>query len=325
MRYLSFVFAIALPVHAASVSRGTVDYVRTLPTVREFTKPRNIFSKVFEWVVGPSDDKHEIVRPFATTHDSAGRLFIADPDQHGVHMFDFEKHKYQFIKGPRGKEMLSPMDVACDAADNLFVTDSVRARLYVFDVKGKFRRAIGGSKQEPGFQRPTGLALDRKAQRLYVADTLGHQVIVLGLDGKLLQIIGQRGAAQGEFNFPTTLALSAGKLYVVDAMNFRIQSFTLDGKFAGSFGQLGNQTGTFSRPKGIAADSDGNLYIVDALFATVQVFDPDGRLLYYFGSTGAKPGQFQLPSGISMDDRNVIYVADSFNRRVQVFHYRRLE
>ncbi|MBZ5602514.1 MAG: 6-bladed beta-propeller, partial [Acidobacteriia bacterium] len=262
-RRLQFALIAAACAHAATPARGTVEYVRTIPSVKEFTKSHSVFTKVFDWLVGPADGKPEVLRPYATTRDSAGRLFVADPGQHGVHVYDFEKHKYQFLKGPRGKTMDSPIDLACDASDNLYVTDSVRARIYVFDTKGKFRRTIEG-----GFLRPTGMALDRRAQRIYVADTLRHQVIMLTFDGKELGTIGRRGAAQGEFNFPTALTLASGKLYVVDAMNFRIQSFTIDGRFVSSFGQLGNQSGTLSRPKGIAADSDGNIYVVYAMFET---------------------------------------------------------
>jgi sugar lactone lactonase YvrE len=312
------------PVGALTPSRAKVEYVRTIPSVREFTKPRGFFAKLVNFVVGPPEGKPEIVRPYATTHDSTGRLLVADPGQQGVHIYDFEKHKYQFLKGPRGKTLASPIEVACDANDDIYVSDSVRAQVYVFDSRGRLLRRIGGSGAEARLQRPTGMALDRAARRLYLTDTLRHQVLVFGLDGSLIRVIGKRGAGPGEFNFPTALTLSAQKLYVVDAMNFRIQVITPDGKFLSSFGKLGNQTGTFNRPKGIAVDTDGDLYVVDALFETVQVLDPDGRLLYYFGSGGTKPGQFQLPTGISIDDRNIIYVADSLNRRVQVFRYRRL-
>lgn len=309
---------------ALTPEKARVDYVRTIPSVKEFTKPRSLFSKLLTLVAGPADDKPEIVRPYSTTQDSQGRLLVADPGQKGVHIYDFEKRKYQFIKGPRGKTMESPIEVVCDANDDIYVSDSTRRQVYVFDPKGKLLRTIGTVNRSPLLQRPTGMALDRKARRLYVADTLRHQVLVFALDGSLLRTISNRGAGPAEFNFPTSLTLSAGRLYVVDSMNFRIQSFSTEGQHLGSFGKLGLQTGTLNRPKGIAADSDGNLYIVDALFETVQVFSPDGRLLYYFGSTGVKPGQFQLPSGISITDRNMIYVADSMNRRVQVFRYTRL-
>ena len=307
---------------AAPIAR--VDYVRTIPSVREFTKSHSFWAKLIDFVAGPPEDKPEIVRPYATTHDSTGRLLVADPGQHGIHIYDFEKRKYQFVKGPRGRELLSPIDVACDKNDDIYVSDSVRARIYVFDTRGRFLRTIGGTSGDSRLVRPTGMALDRRARRLYLTDTLRHQVLVFGLDGSLIRVIGQRGSGPGQFNFPTALTLSAGKIYVVDAMNFRIQTITPEGEFAGAFGELGDQTGTLNRPKGIAADTEGNLYVVDAVFETVQVFDTKGRLLYYFGSTGTKPGQFQVPTGISIDDRNIIYIADSLNRRVQVFRYRRL-
>jgi DNA-binding beta-propeller fold protein YncE len=310
-----------IPAQAAVPGRGTVQYLRTIPSVKEFTKPRGFFANLVVWVAGAAEDKPEITRPYATALDSIGRLLVADPGQKGVHLYDFEKHKYQFLKGPRGKELESPIDIACDTNDDIYVSDSVRRQVYVFDLRGKFLRTIGGSGASAQLQRPTGMVLDRAARRLYLADTLRHQVLVFGMDGALIRAIGKRGTGPGEFNFPTALTLSAGKLYVVDAMNFRVEAFTPEGQFLSSFGEAGDRTGTLNRPKGIAADTNGNLYLVDALFETVQIFDPAGRVLYYFGSSGTKPGQFQLPAGVSITDRNVIYVADSMNRRVQVFRY----
>jgi sugar lactone lactonase YvrE len=318
-RILLSAFLLIAPVstRAWTLPRRSVEYVRTVPTVGEFTRPRSIWTKLLNLVVG-GPERPEITRPYSIAHDSVGRLLVADPGASGVHIFDFERQKYQFLRGPKGKTLESPMDVVCDTNDDIYVSDSVRRLVYVFDAKGKFLRSIGGT----ALLRPTGMALDRQTRRLYLTDTLRHQVLEFALNGSLLRILGKRGTGPGEFNFPTSLTVSGGRLYVVDAMNFRIQSFTADGQFAGSFGQPGDQSGTLNRPKGIAADTEGNLYVVDALFETVQVFDTQGRLLYYFGSTGTKPGQFQLPAGISIDNRNVIYVADSMNRRVQVFRRR---
>jgi DNA-binding beta-propeller fold protein YncE len=308
-----------------SMTRGRVEYLRTIPSVHEFTKPRSIFARLVNFVAGPPEDVPEIVRPYSVTHDSIGRLLIADPGQRGVHIYDFEKHKYQFLKGPKNQLLKSPIDVVCDDRDNIYVSDSERARIFVFDSKARFVRTIGAAAGESRLIRPTGMAMDRASARLYVTDTLRHQVMVFTLNGTLLRSIGGRGTGPGEFNYPTALTLSGGKIFVVDAMNFRVQTLTADGKFVSSFGVHGDQTGTLNRPKGIAADTSGNIYLVDALFDIVQVFDPAGRLLYYFGSGGAQPGQFHLPSGISIDDRNIIYVADSLNRRVEVFRLWQVE
>lgn len=307
----------------ASSTQGTVEYVRTIPSVKEFTKPKSFFTKMVNWIAGAPDDRPEVVRPYATTRDNTGRLLVADPGQQGVHIYDFENRKYQFLKGPRGKTLISPIGIACDDKDNIYVSDSIRAQIYVFDVKGKFLRAFAGSGQESALRRPTGMVLDRASKRLYLTDTLRHQVLIFDLDGKFVRAFGKRGGGPGEFNYPTALTIARSTLYVVDSMNFRVEALTLDGHFLGAFGQLGNRTGTLNRPKGIAVDTDGNIYVADALFETVQIFDTEGRLLYYFGSGGTGAGQFQLPSGIDIDNRNTIYIADSMNHRVQVFRYRR--
>jgi len=307
----------------APVGRGAIDYLRSIDSVREFSKPKSVWSKMLEWVAGPAETP-DLWRPYAVAQDSEGRLLVADPGARVVHIFEVEPPKYSYLAGGRREPFLSPVGVAVDGQDNIYVSDSVRARIYVFNKKGKFLRALGDPQRGTQFLRPTGLAIDSARRLIYLTDTLRHQVLVLDLGGAVLQTIGRRGSGPGEFNYPTALTLSRGQLYVVDAMNFRVQALTPEGQFLRSFGQLGNRTGTMNRPKGIAADSDGHLYVVDALFETVQVFDPEGRLLYYFGSTGRGPGEFVLPAGIYIGPRDTIYVADSYNRRVQVFRYRRV-
>ena len=69
-------------------------------------------------------------------------------------------------------------------------------------------RTIGALKGGEGyFKRPTGIAVDSAAQRIYVTDTLRDKVFVLDMQGNVLQSIGDSGDAEGEFNFPTELRL----------------------------------------------------------------------------------------------------------------------
>lgn len=313
------------PPPSVSTSMGAIDYLRSVDAkqVDELARPHSFFGKLMEIVAGPAE-RPRLLRPLGITQDSRGRLIIADPGQRVVHLLDVEKKEYKFIGG-RGKHAFqSPVGVAVDGRDNIYISDSALGDISVFDSKGKFLRRIGDSSGTTPLERPTGIAIDARTQRLFVADTLQHDIRVFDLDGKMIRSIGRRGKAIGEFNFPTFLTLSGGRLYVVDSMNFRIQMFSPEGQPLGSFGRPGNQSGTLNRPKGISVDGDGNIYVVDALFETVQVFDQEGRLLYYFGSSGSRPGQFVLPTGIYINPRNLIYVADSYNRRVQVFRYRRV-
>lgn len=300
-----------------------LEYVRGFSSEREVKVKRSLWNKVVDLVAGPPEYRR-MVRPYSIAVTSRGRIVVTDPGIPAVHLFDFEKQKYKQLEGGKGEAFESPQGVAVDADDTIYVTDSARGRIFVFDGEGRFQRFIGSLKGGEGFfKRPTGIAVNSAARQLYVTDTLRHRVYRLGLDGSVLGYFGERGLEPGQFNFPTEIALRGSELLVVDAMNFRVQTFTPDGRFLRSFGALGDRTGYFFRPKGAALDSEGNIYVVDGLLETVQVFSPAGELLYFFGRSGVRAGEFQLPAGICIDARDRIYVADSLNQRVQVFQYHR--
>ena len=293
----------------------------------EVKSNRGFWNKLVDIVAG-APDYHSLIRPYSVATDSHGRIIVTDPGAEGVHIFDFEQHKYKFIqRNMKSKDaMRTPQCVAVDAQDNLYVTDSEAGEIFVFQPSGKYIRAIGSLKGGEGyFKRPTGIAVDSAAQRIYVTDTLRDQLFILDMQGVILKTIGGTGDGPGLFNLPTELRLDGPNLLVVDAMNFRVQSFDREGNFQSSFGKLGDGLGDIFRPKGLGVDSEGDLYLVDALQGMVQVFDPQGRLLYYFGSLGTRAGEFQLPAGLYIDHSDQVFVVDSFNRRVQVFHYAALK
>lgn len=284
---------------------------------------RSFLARVIDVVAG-QPDYHYLVSPYSIAVDSRGRIIVSDPGALGLHVFDFEQHKYKFLTR-RGKDkdpMRVPQCVTVDAQDNVYVTDSMAGKIFVYDSNGKYQRAIGSLKGGEGmFKRPTGIAVDSANQRIYVTDTLRDKIFMMDMQGRVLRMIGKRGAGEGEFNYPTELRLKGQDLVVVDAMNSRVQVLTRSGEFKYSIGSIGDEVGSIFRPKGISFDSEGHLYVVDGLWGVVQVFDDQGRLLYYFGQKGQGLGEFQLPAGLQIDGSDRIYVVDSFNRRVQVFHY----
>jgi DNA-binding beta-propeller fold protein YncE len=297
-------------------------YERSFSSEREVKLKRGFWTRVVDIVAG-SPDYHEMIRPYSVVTDSRGRIIVTDPGLSGIHVFDFEKQKYKFLSREGDKDpLMSPQCVAVDGQDNIYVTDSDTGKILVWDANLKYRRAIGSLKGGEGyFKRPTGIAVDSVAQRIYVSDTSRHKVFVLDLQGNVIQTIGKNGADIGQFNFPTELRLNGQELMVVDAMNFRVQVFDRSGQFLYGIGKIGEISGTMYRPKGVAVDSEGSLYVVDGIFDTVQAFNRKGELLYYFGKTGSGPAEFQLPTGLHIDGKDRIYVVDSFNHRVEVFKY----
>ncbi len=330
-----------LPCFSAAMSRSEktrqianppdllLDGDRKLSWVRSFTSEREVRGKLGFWtkvldVVAGEPDYHRVIRPYGIAVDSRGRVIVTDPGAMGVHVFDFEQHKYKFLDRKEKSKfpMRAPQCVAVDAEDNIYVTDSEAGEIFVFDSHLSFRHTIGSLRGGEGyFKRPTGIAVDSHSRRIYVTDTLRDQIFVLDFEGSVLAKIGKHGSGAGELYFPTELRLLPEGLMVVDAMNFRLQFFALDGTPQGSMGQLGDSVGDMYRPKGAAVDSEGHYYVADAALGMVQVFNRQGQLLYYFGNRGVEFGEFQLPSGLWIDKNDRIYIVDSFNSRIQVFQY----
>jgi DNA-binding beta-propeller fold protein YncE len=257
-----------------------------------------------------------MIKPYGVTVDSAGRLIVVDTAFKRVHIFDIRNQKYQFINDVGSKRLVSPIAAAVDSQDNIYVTDSVVGKVFVYNKSGDYLLSFDAGK------RPTGIAINKETKRLYVVDTASHLVRILTLEGKELKSFGAHGHAQAQFNLPVDIFLDrSGDVYVTDTMNYRIKIFDPDGKFLTSFGTHGDGNGDFGRPKGVAVDGDGNIYVSDAIYDTVQIFDRKGRFLLNFGTLGNVRGAFWMPTGLFIDGGDRIYVADSYNSRVQIFEY----
>ncbi len=257
------------------------------------------------------------VRPTGIAAD-ATTVLVTDPGAQAVWIISTSKRWLRRIRNVGQQRLVSPIAVAFGPGKRFFLTDSVLGEVFVLQgSEGELEATLPYP-----FRRPTGIAYDSVHDRLYVADSALHQIVVFSGDGRLEGTIGRRGAGEGEFNFPTYLAVDReGLLYVTDSLGFRVQMFTPDGRFAGQLGEHGDSAGQFASPKGLAIDSDGHIYVVEALFDAVQIFDREGRFLLTFGERGLGPGQFWLPSGIFIDARDRIYVADAYNQRIQIFEY----
>ena len=283
----------------------------------DFKKKASGFRRL---LLGPEPPSGVVLKkPYGVAASDDGRIYVTDTGSATVFAFDAARREVRQL-GVEGRvHFRVPTGIAVDGAGRVFVADSGLAAIYCFDGAGKPVMSLGGKE----LQSPAGLAIDRARHRLYAADSRGHRILSWDIEsGKFLAAWGTRGAGDGQFNYPTNLAVDkAGRVYVTDTGNFRVAILDADGRFVRAFGDAGDAMGHFHRPKGIGVDSDGNVYVSDAAFNNYQIFDDTGRLLLAVGGAGRDPGTFWLPAGLHVDAKDKVYVVDQVNARVQVFQY----
>lgn len=222
-------------------------------------------------------------------------------------------------------EFADPNGVAA-SDDRVYVADSRNHRIQVFDRLGHFQKTI----PVPDNGRPMNLALANG--KLYAADYWNDDVLVYGLDGRLLNTFGTPGHAGqrgGEFNSPGGVAVAAdSKIYVADFYNQRVQVLAPDGRFLRQWGETGNEGvfgGKFNYPIDVAVARDGDIYVADGYNDRIKEFAPDGHLIRQWGGPfaanirGPFPGWFKTPTGIAIGPHGDVFVADQENNRVQKF------
>jgi sugar lactone lactonase YvrE len=295
-------------------------------------------SRFAEYIAGEDPKKSEVVQKPYGAGAFAGKLYLVDMRGASYVVFDLAKQEFTRVRGTGNGRMKYPANMAVDRDGTKYVTDVGLGQVLAFDKDDKFVRAYGVVGQfKPGDVAVAG-------DRLFVTDLKGHQIQVLDKrTGELLKKIGGPGAREGEFHYPTNLAVGPDdSLYVTDTMNFRVQKLTLEGKFVKSYGTVGDGLGQFSRPKGVAVDREGRMYISDAAFENVQIFDREGGLLLFFGGPGDGPENLNLPAAVVIDYEStplfqkyadprfkveyVVLVASQFgNSKLNVFGFGKME
>jgi len=296
-------------------------YAGTLIGERDFLVPKENTStskNLLAWVVGIvfGDPKYlELKRPVSGMVDAAGRVLVVDAGHKAVLVFDMAAQKLlTWHQAAKGLSFTTPVAICDDGAGGFLVTDSELGEVFRLNGAGtpigRFGRGI--------LKRPTGIARNDRDGRIYVTDTVAHDLKVFDAQGTLIDTLGGRGNEPGMFNTPTHLAFSGGALYVADTLNFRIQVFDAFDDAKLSFGKIGANVGNMTRPKGVAVAQDGRIYAVESYFDHLLIFNDKGQLLLPIGGTGQGPGQFYLPSGV-WTHGDKVYVADMFNGRIVVF------
>ena len=171
-----------------------------------------------------------IIRPTGLAiDDKRNILYITDTVGSRIFAISLKDKKLLRKIGKLGKkegEFNRPTFITTDKEGNLYVSDTLNARIQVFDKEGNYLYSFGQRGTSIGnFANPRGISVDSDGN-IYVTDTLLSAVQVFNSKGELLLVIGHYGTGKGEFAYPEDISInSKDYIFVSDSYNMRIQIF----------------------------------------------------------------------------------------------------
>ncbi len=207
-----------------------------------------------------------------------------------------------------------PIDVALDAAGNLYIADLYNHRIRMVNTDGDISTVAGNGTRTYGgddgpaisasLNSPEGVTADA-AGNLYIADTFNHRI------RKVAVLTNDDGSSKfGEFGNISTVAGT------------------------GTAGYLESQDGgpatsaQLNRPAGVALDAAGNLYIADSSNHRIRKVGTDGNISTVagngtnYGAIGdggpATSARLDGPAGVALDAAGNLYVTPSSRHRIRM-------
>jgi DNA-binding beta-propeller fold protein YncE len=254
------------------------------------------------FIVGREKLHRPIWKPYGITA-TPGKLYVVDTMPGNVSITDMALSRLRYIRPAGSGAMQMPINVAVTKDGTIYVTDTERGQVIIFNTAGNYAGVLGTH----GKDKPCGIAVDD--ERVYVTD-LAHscaRVYSQSTRELLLTLPTDPANPESRLYQPTNIAVDRkGRIYVSDTGGFAVQVYDAQGKHLRKIGELGLTPGTFALPKGIGVDREQRLYVVDAATGVIQLFDDEGRLLMYFGSPdGSSVGGTYLAAGLAVDYDNV--------------------
>lgn len=248
------------------------------------------------------DEVKFFIKPYGVASHGE-KIFVSDTLAGRVAVINIKEKSFEWLKGGFGPGKLKkPINMTTDKVGNLYVTDTVRKKIIMFDPDGNFLRVYG----EAYDMKPVDVAVDDR--HVYALDLSRSKILVFNKkSGDLIEGLGQESDNPKEnLSLPTNMALTErGIFFVSNITTGVIVQLDRDGHVIGTIGKMGDGFGQFGRPKGITTDSNGRMYAVDSAHQNVQMFDKDGRLLMFFGDPGLPVGSLNLPAGIAVSNQNL--------------------
>lgn len=222
--------------------------------------------------------------------------------------------------------LLSPLNLATDSENALYVTDSSLNRIQKFTAEGEFITAWGETGKGDGqFELPWGIAVD-KEDNVYVSDVLNDRIQKFTSEGEFITSWSTRlkGGLWRLISMPQGLTVDNDGNVYVDHVSQILPYITLPYPYIQKFNPEGILTGKWSFWNiacALATDSAGNLYAPGLMLGLIYKFTPDGALIDQWSICGSSSEELFLCSafGIALDGEDNVYVSDYVHYSIKKF------
>ncbi|MFQ5529858.1 MAG: hypothetical protein ACE5FP_05850 [Gemmatimonadota bacterium] len=291
-----------------------VAYLGQVASDRDMGKQSGFFANLRNGLLGTEENMLVTRRPFDTYVDGAGRIFVTSGAIGSILLFDPVEQTARILT-PEGRGALTkPMGLTGDATGLVYVADPIQRRVVALkhtpEGEPEFAAAYGG---RGALLNPVDVAVSPDGQRIYVADSYLHQVVVFDRGGSLLSRIGKD---EGDLEAKDQRMTSLSTRQPAGGHGGRSSP---DSEPSDLVPNRGAVEGEFRFPAFVDVGSDGTVYVSDGMNFRVQAFDPDGTFVRQVGRHGDVPGSFARPKGVATDSEGHLYVVDAAFNNVQVF------
>jgi DNA-binding beta-propeller fold protein YncE len=158
------------------------------------------------------------------------KLYLTEITKNHVFVIDLETEELIQTVGMRG-DLLAPNGIAVDQAGYMYVVDTGRQRVVVYNPDGNPVRVINGTSTGHGIGsvliNPRGIGVDRQGN-IYVVSNLSHTVYVFDREGRQLHSFGGQGDGNTNFMFPNGLHVDpAGRILITDTTLNRVAVYRI--------------------------------------------------------------------------------------------------
>ena len=214
-------------------------------------------------------------------------------------------------------KLSSPVGVAADKSNNIYVVDEKARAVVEYDPSGNYLNKFGAYGSGPGqLYDPVRIAVDGSGN-IYVGDGANPRVEKFDNNGNFLMQYNTLASPKGYFGYTEGLAVDKNGTLFVGVFNSNTgEQFSAVQKFDSNVNYIGqvigqkndyDQNAPFNTVYGIALDNSDNLYVSGPNSNTAK-FDSQGNFLTHIED----PRRYSGSIDVAVDSNGAVYVINNY-------------